>query len=212
MYFKDRPEAGRQIADRLEKYAHDKCVVLSLSAGGVIVGAQVAMRLNCQLMFLLSENIYLPGEPEALGSLTETSFSYSSKLTKPDLEEINSEFHGVIDQEIITKRHKLNQLITAETKVTPADLRDKIVIAISDGFDDTLALDVLSDFIKPIRIKRLVLASPLSNIKALDRMHVLADELVVLNVKENIVSINHHYDNNVLLNHLGLTKVIHNII
>jgi putative phosphoribosyl transferase len=212
MYFENRPDAGRQLAAKLAKYEDDKCVVLALSQGGVIVGAQIAIRLHCRLMILLSENITLPGENEAMGAITDRTFSYSSKLSQSDKDEINGEFHGVIDQLKLVKRHELNSLITPETMVTPNDLRDKVVIAVTDGFDDTLCLDVLEDFIKPIRTKKLVIATPLTNVKALDKIHLLADELVVLNVREDIVSIDHHYENNIIPDHAGLTKIIRNTI
>jgi putative phosphoribosyl transferase len=210
MYFVDRPEAGRQLADRLVKYEKNNCVVLALTAGGVIVGVQVSMRLHCHLMLLINGSIYLPGEPEAIGALTDRTFSYSSGISEPELQDITAEFHGVIDQARLTKRHELNQLISAETKVSPSDLKDKTVIVVSDGFDSTLVLDVLADFIKPIRIKKLIIATPISTIKPLDKMHLLADELVVLNVRENIVSIDHHYEQNKLPSHNDLVKIIRN--
>lgn len=210
MYFVDRPSAGRLLADRLSHHAKERCAVLALSRGGVLVGAQIAMRLHCHLMLLSSENIVLPGEHEAIATLTTNSFGYSSGLSESEVDYINSEFHGVIDTQRLEKQHLLNRLVTSETKITPNDLRDKVVIAVSDGFTDPLVLDVLEDFIKPIRVKRLVLAVPLTNVKALDKMHLLADELVVLDVREDIISIDHHYEKNTIPDYDGLVKIIRN--
>ena len=210
MYFTDRPAAGRLLADRLAHYAKDSCAVLSLSPGGILVGAQIAMRLHCHLMLLQSEKIILPGEHDAIAALTTTSFGYADDLSESEIDYINGEFHGVIDQQRLTKQHVLNRLVTAETKITPNDLRDKIVVAVSDGFIDTLALDVLEDFIRPIRIKRLILAVPITNVKALDKMHLMADELAILDVREDIISIDHHYDKNIVPDHEGLVKIIRN--
>lgn len=210
MYYRDRPAAGRLIADRLEGYAKQSCVVLSLSPGGVLVGAQIAMRLHCHLMLLLTENIVLPGEHEPIGALTTDSFSYSDSLSESEINEVNSEFHNVIDAQRLTKQHKLNRLITAETRITPNDLRDKVVIAVSDGFTETLPLDVLEDFVKPIRLKRLIIAVPLTNVKVLDKMHLLADELVVLDVREDIISVDHHYEQNTVPDFEDLVKIVRN--
>ena len=210
MYYKDRPSAGKLLADKLAGYAKQSCVVLSLSPGGVIVGAQIAMRLHCHLMLLLTENIILPGEYDPIGGLTASSFSYSDDLTEADIDEIKGEFHNVIDAQRMTKQHKLNRLITSETKITPNDLRDKVIIAVSDGFMDTLPLDVLEDFIKPIRIKRLIIAAPLTNVKALDKMHLLADELVVIDVREDMISVNHHYEENKIPSFKDIVKIIRN--
>lgn len=210
MYFTDRPSAGRLLADRLVGYVNQPCAVLSLSAGGVIVGVQIAMRLHCHLMLLQSEKIILPGEYEPIAALTTDSFSYDDKLSESEVDHINGEFRNIIDAQRLTKQHILNRLVTAETKITPNDLRDKVVIVVSDGFVDTLALDVLQDFIKPIRIKRLIMAVPITNVKALDRMHLLADELVILDVREDIISIDHQYENNTVPDYDGLVKIIRN--
>ena len=118
MYYKDRPEAGRILAKKLTKYTKEKCVVLSLTPGGVLIGVQIAMKLHCHLMLLLTEKIILPGEIDPIGALTTDSFSYSDKLTEADILEVNSEFHNVIDAQKMTKQHVLNRLITAETKIT----------------------------------------------------------------------------------------------
>lgn len=210
MYFIDRPAAGRLLAKKLAHYSDQSCAVLSVSPGGVLVGAQVAMRLHCHLMLLMTESITLPGEHEAIGALTTKSFSYSDKLSESEINYINGEFHNIIDGQRMTRQHSLNRLVTAETKISPNDLRDKVVVVVSDGFVDTLALDVVEDFIKPIRIKRLIIAVPITNVKALDKMHLLADELTVLSVREDIISIDHHYEKNIVPDYDGLVKIIRN--
>lgn len=210
MYFVDRPAAGRLLADKLQQYRTKPCAVLAMSAGGVIVGAQIAMRLHCHLMLLSSENIVLPGEHEPIAALTANSFSYSGKLSESEIDYINGEFHGVIDTQRMVKQHALNRLVTKDTKITPNDLRDRVVVAVSDGFTDTLGLDVLEDFIKPIRTKRLIIAAPLTNVKALDKMHLLADELVILDVREDMISIDHHYEKNNIPSYKDLIKIIRN--
>ena len=212
MYYKNRAEAGRLIADRLKKYTHTPCVVLALSEGGVLVGAQISLALHAKLMLLLSEKIVLPGEHEAIAALTTDTFGYRSDMSESEIDHINSEFHGIIDGQRLEKRHALNRVVSDDIKVKTTDLRDKIIIAVSDGFNDALPLDILEDFIKPIRIKRLIVATPITNVKALDKMHLLADELVVLNVREDLISVDHHYEENNIPDHEGLVKIIRNIV
>mgnify|MGYP000710496877 CR=1 FL=1 len=84
------------------------------------------------------------------------------------------------------------------------------MIVVSDGFSDTLPLDILEDFVKPIRIKRLIIATPITNVNALDKMHLIADELVVLDVREDIISVDHHYDLNNIPKFKDLVKIIKN--
>lgn len=48
MYFKSRVEAGQKLADQIvKKYSGKPCAVIGLSDGGVMVGAQIAIRLHC---------------------------------------------------------------------------------------------------------------------------------------------------------------------
>ena len=52
------------------------------------------------------------------------------------------------------------------------------------------------DFLKPIRILRLVVASPVASVAVVDRLHITADELHLLDVKENFLGVDHYYEDN----------------
>ena len=56
MYFESRSQAGAKLADQvLKKYRYENCAVVALGEGGVLVGEQIAVKLHCVLMMLLSE-------------------------------------------------------------------------------------------------------------------------------------------------------------
>ena len=58
MYFESRSQAGAILADQvLEKYRYENCAVVAIGEGGVLVGEQIAVKLHCVLMMLLSEGI-----------------------------------------------------------------------------------------------------------------------------------------------------------
>jgi len=81
MYFASRLQAGRVLASQLvKKYRFENCAVVALNDGGVMVGAQIARQLHCVLMMLLSAEIDLPREPDAIAGITsEGNFSYNQK-------------------------------------------------------------------------------------------------------------------------------------
>jgi predicted phosphoribosyltransferase len=63
--FKDRADAGRQLALLLSQYRDAKhCVVLALPRGGVPVGAEVARALHLPLDVLVVRKLGLPGHEE----------------------------------------------------------------------------------------------------------------------------------------------------
>jgi len=71
VYFRDRFDAGRQVAARLKKYAgHPDLLVLALPRGGVPVGLEVAMALSAPLDVILVRKLGLPGHEElAIGAV-----------------------------------------------------------------------------------------------------------------------------------------------
>ncbi len=70
--FKDRIDAGRKLALLLEKYRLLQPLVLALPRGGVVVGAEVARELGCDLDALLVKKLRAPDNPElALGAVGE---------------------------------------------------------------------------------------------------------------------------------------------
>ena len=68
MYFESRSQAGAILADQvLEKYRYENCAVVAIGEGGVLIGEQIAVKLHCVLMMLLSEGIEIPGESLSIG-------------------------------------------------------------------------------------------------------------------------------------------------
>ena len=70
MYFKSRVHAGQLLASQIAKtYKNEKCAVVALSDGAVMVGAQIAMELHCVLTMLLTDAIQLPHENTAIAGI-----------------------------------------------------------------------------------------------------------------------------------------------
>ncbi|HYJ91232.1 MAG TPA: phosphoribosyltransferase family protein, partial [Pyrinomonadaceae bacterium] len=69
--FKDRKEAGQELARHLNEFADRKdVVVLALPRGGVPVGYEVARRLNTPLDIFIVRKLGVPGQEElAFGAL-----------------------------------------------------------------------------------------------------------------------------------------------
>ncbi len=55
-------------------------------------------------------------------------------------------------------------------------------------------IDLAVEFLKPIAIESLIVAVPFASVPAVDRMHVLADDLYCLTVIEDYIDTNHYYD------------------
>lgn len=212
MYFRNRADAGRKLAAKLERFKSQNISVVAMSEGAVIVGAQIAMRLHGNLMLLLTQNIYLPGEIDAIASMSSAGdFTYNNMFTAGQLEEMTSEYHGYIDSQRLEKRHELNVLIGHEGEIHPEYLRHHVVILVSDGLPSGFSLDIAAAFLKSITINKLVVVAPIASVSAVDRMHLLGDEICCLSTLNNYIETNHYYDDNTIPPVKDLFRMMENI-
>ena len=214
MYFEDRAQAGKLIADQLyERYRYENCAVVALSDGGVLVGEQIAVRLHSILTMIVSESIDIPGESMSFGGVSQSgAFTYNGNLSSGEIDEYTSEFHGYLDEQKREAFQRVNRLLGDGGVVDEDMLRDHVIILVSDGFGDDASIDVALDFLKPIRIQRLVVAAPVATISAVDRFHVAADELHILDVKTNYLGVDHYYETNTIPDHEATIAHINEII
>jgi putative phosphoribosyl transferase len=71
MIFRDREEAGRQLAATLERMKLGPCVVAGIPRGGMIVAAPVARQLGAPLVAVHARKLALPGTDIAFGAIDE---------------------------------------------------------------------------------------------------------------------------------------------
>lgn len=198
MYFHSRKEAGQKLAEQMAPiYREENSTVLALNNGGVVVGAEIAAHLHCGVTMLMTASITLPQENDPLAAVDqEGSLTYNNMFSTGQLEEFVSEYHNLIEQEKLQKLHELNHILGPEGVYSKDMLRRHNVILVSDGFMNGFSLDVAAQFLKPIRIRRMVVATPLASVDAVDRLHLFADDLYCLSVPANYISTDHYYDEN----------------
>ena len=213
MYFHSRVEAGQKLAVELEHYRYENTAVVALGDGAAIVGEQIAISLNCILTLLLSESVGIPGEHASLGAVTQGgNFVYNPGLSAGEVDEYYSEFHGYIEDQKREKFSQLNRLLGQGGFIDAATLREYAVIVVSDGLRNGTSLDAAADFFKHIKISKLIVATPVASVAAVDRMHIIADELHCLSVTDNYISTNHYYDINDVPSHELVVAKINNIM
>jgi len=214
MYFESRAQAGQKLAEELVgTYRYENCVVVALSDGAVQVGEQIAEALHCLLTMLLVEDIAIPGESLSFGGVSQTgAFTYNGEFSDGEIEEYTNEFHGYLEEQKRVAFQKINRLIGDGGVIDHDMLRDHVVILVADGLDSGATLDVAIDFLKPIRIQRLVVATPVASIGAVDKLHMLADELHILDVKQNYMGTNHYYDANDIPTHEETIAKINEVV
>lgn len=214
MYFHSRVEAGEQLARQLlDKYRYENVAVVALGDGGVAVGEPIAERLHCILTLLVSEGVDVPGENQSFGAVSQTGqFTTNSNLAASEVGAYMTEYHGYFEEQKRQAFHKINRLIGDGGVIDQTLLQDHTVILVSDGLNDVTILDVALDFLKPVRVQRLVIAAPVASVEMVDKVHMIADELHILDVKSNYLDTNHYYDQNDLPTHEETIAKINKIV
>lgn len=199
MYFKDRTAAGVELAKELMQYRYENTIVIGLSSGGVAVGEPIATSLHCLLTLLILENINIPGEPEPFGSINqEGSFSQNDFYSTGEAEGIYSEFHGLLEQQQRENTSHINALLGDGGILSTRMIKGRVVILVADGLLDGVLLDAAISFLKPIYTKKIVIVCALATVKAVDKMHLLSDEFHTLYIHDDMLEINHYFEDNAL--------------
>lgn len=213
MYFTSRIEAGYKLALELSQYRYENTIVVALTDGGVQVGQQIAAQLHCALTMLLIEDIDVPGENATMGTLNQSGrFTYNGMFSAGEIEDYYSEFHGYLEDQKREKMGEMNRLLGAGGIVNAEMLREHNVILVADGLATGASLDAAADFLKPLRVNKLIVAIPIASVEAVDRMHMLADELHVLSVTDNYLDTNHYYDLNDVPTHEETVAALNEIV
>lgn len=193
-----------------KKYDQANCSVLALGDGGVVVGAEIATKLRCGLMLLLTSEIMLSREPVAIAGITAGGgMVYNHSYSDGEIDELVSEYRGLIEQEKLTEMHHLNR--QSGSTINPERLRRHDIIVVSDGLKTSFPFDLALEFLKPLAIGKLVAATPFASVPAVDRMHVMADDLFCMSVIPDYISTDHYYDQSDIPDHEAILDLIEHL-
>lgn len=214
MYFASRLQAGRMLASRLApKYSSQDCAVIALSDGGVVVGSQIAVAVGGPICLLLSDEITLPREIMTLAGITQDgAFSYNHSFSDGEIDEMVSEYRNNIEQQKMEKMQHMHRAMGEGRLIRSDMLNGRHIILASDGLSSGFALDLAMQYLRPIQVKSLIVAVPFASVQAVDRMHILADDIFCMNVLEDYISADHYYDSQDVPAHDLIVETIEQVV
>lgn len=181
MTFRDRSDAGRQLASRLNAYQdrHD-VVVLALPRGGVPVGYEVARALHAPLDVFLVRKLGVPGHPElAMGAIASGGVRV---LSESLIDELGIQ-HGAIEDVSMRERLELERRDELYRGGRPLPtLRDRTVILVDDGLATGATMEAAIQAVRTYQPARVVVAAPVGARETCERLRALADDLVCAEV------------------------------
>ncbi|OGO95531.1 MAG: phosphoribosyl transferase [Coxiella sp. RIFCSPHIGHO2_12_FULL_44_14] len=190
--FRNRTDAGQQLAHKLSRYAQKpNVIVLALPRGGVPVGFEIAQALQVPLDIFLVRKLGVPGQEElAMGA-----------IASGDIEVLNQD----IVQSLHIPRHIIEAIKAKEAAVIqqrntlyrknypPLPIKNKTVILVDDGVATGATLRAAIAAIRQLGCSRLIVAIPLAPESTYHELKQELDEIECLATPEPFFAIGNWY-------------------
>jgi putative phosphoribosyl transferase len=179
--FRDRRDAGIQLAEILREYSNGNAYILAIPAGGIPVAKEVARLLCLNLDVAIARKIQLPDEPEAgYGAIGPDDVLVLN-------DELMNERHltqDIIERQVEKAKQSVRwrEEIFRENAPYP-DLKGKIVIIIDDGLASGYTMLAVVRFARERGASKVIVAIPTASERAAEMMLQEADEVYVLNIR-----------------------------
>ncbi len=177
--FKDRTEAGKQLAEALSEYdGRSDVVILGLPRGGVPVALEVAKGLKAPLDVFIVRKLGVPGHEElAMGAIASGGVRVLNKDVTQQLELSQEAIEAVAKKE----RQELENREKAYRGERPGiELHGKIAILVDDGIATGASMRAAVQGLQKHDPAKIVVAAPVASQEACRNFEDLADEVVCL--------------------------------
>lgn len=190
--YKDRIDAGRQLAKALKKFQGSDVIILALPRGGVVLGAEVAKQLQLPLSVILVRKIGHPDHAEyAIGAMAEGE---KPIYNETELASINKDWLAKSEaaaRKIMADRRSLY----FNNDITTPDLKAKAVIIVDDGIATGLTMKAAVLSVHDKNPEKIVVAVPVCATDSAEMIKKLVDELIVLDdTDEFLGAIGAHFE------------------
>jgi len=190
--FRDRREAGRRLAERLEHLRGESPVVLGLPRGGVPVAFEVASALHAPLDVIVVRKLGVPFQPElGMGAVGEDGVVVLNddvvRLARVGAEEIAR----IEARERAEIERRAQRFRVGRPRV---DVTGRTVVIVDDGIATGGTARAALQVARAHGAGRVVLAVPVGAPDTLEAMRAEADEVVCLDAPQGFFAVGQWYD------------------
>lgn len=191
--FKNRTEAGRQLAKRLGAYARrPDAVVLALPRGGVPVGFAVAQRLGIALDILVVRKLGMPGHEEfAMGAVGSGGVRVLQPGV-PGLMGVTPEAVEAVSAREVAELQRRERAYRGGRP--PLDLAGRIAILVDDGVATGSTMLAAIEVARRLGPRMLVLAIPVAPPDTAAALEARVDDFVCLSTPLYFRAVGQWYD------------------
>jgi putative phosphoribosyl transferase len=191
--FPNRAEAGRQLAEKLDKYAgRDDVIVLGLPRGGVPVAYEVAKRLGVPLDVFIVRKLGVPGFEElALGAIA----SGGVRVLNDDVVRALPNAQELIESVTAKEMAELERREQSYRDGRPApELRGRTVILVDDGLATGATMRAAVKALRERGAAKIVVAVPVGAADTCREFEHEVDETVCGISSEWFQAVGQYYD------------------
>jgi putative phosphoribosyl transferase len=190
--FRDRRQAGAELANRLGHLSDERPVVLALPRGGVPVGYEVARALHAPLDVIVVRKLGVPFQPElGMGAIGEDGVRVLdaqlvriAQVTPEELAAVEARERAELDRRV--------QRYRGGRSMTP--LQGRTVVVVDDGIATGGTARAALQVARRHGARRVVLAVPIAPPETIDALADVADEIVVVASPPSMNAIGQWYD------------------
>ena len=191
MRFRDRREAGRLLAQRLEWLRGQDVVVLGLPRGGVPVAAEAARMLGAPLDVIVVRKVGVPYQPElAMAAVGEGGVVVVNdrvlglaRVEPEELERAEKRERAELESRVARYRGGRRRI----------PLTGRTVVVVDDGIATGSTARAACAVARALGAARVVLAAPVCAQEAAQRLAADVDELVCLETPGNFRAVGQFY-------------------
>jgi putative phosphoribosyl transferase len=191
MRFRNRQEAGRQLARALDAYRNQEAVVFALPRGGVVLGVEIAKYLHAPMDLIIPRKVGHPRFPEyAVCAVTEDGHLVCNQdeVTRLDPDWLKA---AIAKEQAEAKRRRLRYL--ANRPAVP--VKGKTAIVTDDGVATGLTMLAAINDLRDRQPAKVVLAVPILPQDIALQLQKHVDEVVALDIPRNYLgSVGAYYD------------------
>ena len=189
--YRDRRDAGRQLAERLAAYAGDpRVLVLGLPRGGVPLAFEVARALVAPLDIFLVRKVGMPGHEElALGAVA----TGGERVFNDEL--LRGVHPAAIDAAVAREERELARREHAYRAGRPAPaIHGRLIVVVDDGLATGATMRVAVAALRRQRPAGIVVAVPVGAPETCAMLRAEADEVICAAMPEPFYAVGEWYD------------------
>jgi predicted phosphoribosyltransferase len=207
MLFRDRQDAGRQLAVRLGAYrGRDDVVVLALPRGGVPVGYEIAQALGVPLDIFLVRKLGLPAHEElAMGAIASGGVQVLNDEVVRNLPDADRLIAAAAEREQVELRRREEEYRNGRSA---PDLIGKTVVLVDDGLatGSTMRAAILA--LRKCDVGRIVVAVPVGAPETCSELRAEVDDAIFLSAPSDFRAVGQFYENFSQTSDEGVRKLL----